>query len=184
MNIDKDKITKDKVRFNILDTIIILMIVLSVVGISFRYSIMQKLGFSEELENYQVSFKLTAVSYTLPGFLEDGDELYFANGTIAGELLGVSEYSTYTKLTAENETLILSPATKYVSGKDGEIVLAVYPEYTYIDAKGAFICQGSYCSEGYFCLEGDEYLAAGQKITLYTDIVTLNMTITGITPMP
>jgi hypothetical protein len=181
---DKDKNTQKRIRFNILDAIIILLVVLCIVGISFRYSIMRKLGLSEELTNYRISFKLTTVSYTLPGFLNDGDKLYLIDGTEVGELLGVSEFSNYTSLTAENETLILSQASKYVNNSDGTLVLAYYPEYTYVDANGAFLCRGAYGDKGYFCLAGETYLAVGQKLTLYTDTVTLNMTITGITQAP
>ncbi len=180
MNTDRDKGIKNKVRFNILDAIIILMAVLCVVGVAFRYSIMQKLGFSKELSDFRIMFKLSAVSYTIPGFLHDGDKLYYSDGAEAGELLGVTEYSSYTELTAENETLILMPATKYVNDRDGNPVLAAYPEFTYIDVTGAFLCQGAYTSDGYFGLGGDKYLAVGQKLTLYTDMVTLNLTITSI----
>jgi hypothetical protein len=130
MNTDRERNIKGKTRFNVLDAIIILMAVLCIVGVIFRYSIMQRLGFSEELSDFRIMFKLSAVSYTLPGFLADGDKLYFSDGAEVGELLGVAEYSTYTELTAENATLILSPATKYVNDKDGNLVLAAYPEFT------------------------------------------------------
>ncbi|HOA84592.1 MAG: hypothetical protein GX057_03725 [Clostridiales bacterium] len=182
MNGDSKKESKNKVRFNILDAIIILVVLLCIAGIVFRYTLMDRLGLREELTDFQVTFRIEGVNYTLPGFLKEGDRLYFDDGTEVGELLGVAKFSAYTKQTAGSETLIVRPSARYITDSGGRPVYASYPEFTLIDADGAFICRGTYSSEGYFLLDGKKYLAPGQRITLYTDTVTLQMTITGISP--
>ncbi|MGI6167927.1 MAG: hypothetical protein ACOYIA_07330 [Eubacteriales bacterium] len=184
MNGEGKKGSKSRVSFTILDAIIILVVLLCIAGIVFRYTLMDRLGFREELADFQVTFRIEGVSYTLPEFLKEGDRLYFDDGTGAGDLLGVAKFSSYTKQTAGSETLILRPAARYITDSSGMPVYATYPEYTLVDADGAFVCRGTYSSDGYFLLGGGKYLAPGQKITLYTDIVTLHMTITGISPAP
>ncbi|HHT53942.1 MAG TPA: hypothetical protein GX011_03290 [Clostridiales bacterium] len=178
----ENKEAKARVRFNILDGIIILVVLLCIAGIVFRYTLMDRLGFAQELADFRVTYRIEGVSYTLPGFLGEGDKLYFDDGTEAGELLGVAEFSTYTKQSAGNETLLVRPAARYVTDSSGRPVYATFPEYTLVDAEGAFVCRGAYSSDGYFLLGGKLYLAPGQRITLYTDTVTLHMTITGISP--
>ncbi len=175
-----EKNAKSGVRFNILDAIIILLLILAVLGVSFRHTLIRALGFSEEMSEYSVSFSLSAVSYTLPGFLKEGDILYFSTGERVGELLGVASFSSHTNKSAGSDTLILKPASKYIRDSEDRAVLAEYPEFTHVDAIGAFLCEGS-AADGYFRLGGEQYLAVGQKITLYTDTVTLHMIITGIT---
>ena len=40
---------------------------------------------------------------------------------------------------------------------------------------------GTVNEEGYFLLGGDLYLAEGQKLAVYTDLVDFELTVTGIT---
>lgn len=184
MNVNDKKTEKrSSPHFNILDALIVFLVVLCVVGIVFRGNIRDKLGFGQDLTEYMISFKLSAVDGALPDHLDVGNILYLADGSEAGRLLGVTDFSVHSKESAGSTTLLVRPASVYMNDTLGGVVLATYPKGTIVDAKGAFIAYGAYCSEGYFCLGGERYLAVGQQITIYTDKVTLNMTITGITPV-
>lgn len=175
----KTEFTLPKIRFNILDAVIILLIILCIVGLCFRYTITESLGLGEELQEYRVEFEVSGERYTLPGQLSKGDKLYLSDGTFIGALMGVAEYSSESILTAGNETLLVTPAEIYVN-EGGSIVSAIYPEGSLIDAVGAFECEGGYGDDGYFLLGGEKYLAVGQTLTLYTDTVKLTVTVTQI----
>lgn len=175
----KTEFSLPKIRFNILDAVILLLIILCVVGFCFRYTITESLGLGEEMQDYRVRFEVTGERYVLPDLLFKGETLYYADGTVAGTLLGVNEYSNENSLTAGNETLLVTPAATYIND-GGSIISAEYPEGSLIDAEGAFKCQGGYGDKGYFLLGGEKYVAVGQTLTLYTDTVKLTVTVTQI----
>ena len=171
-----------KVRFTLFDALIILLVLLCVAGIIFRGTIRNRLGLGLDLSEYVINFEITGVDPSLPDFLAPGDKIYTTGGVEVGRLLGVSEFSTLTADEAGSQTLIVRPATAYMNDIVGNIVLAEYPAGTIIDAKGALIASGVYSSDGYFLLGGKTYLAVGQEITLQTDMVTLKLMVTAITP--
>lgn len=175
----KTEFKMPKIRFNILDAVILLLIILCVVGLGFRYTITESLGLGDELQSYRIRFELNEARHTLPSQLSKGDSLYTADGTFVGTLMGVAEYSNENILTAGNQTLLVSPAEIYVNDS-GNIVSVSYPEGSLIDADGAFSCSGGYSDDGYFLLGGEKYLAVGQTLTLYTDTVKLTLTVTEI----
>lgn len=175
----KTEFSLPKMRFNILDAVILLLIVLCIVGFCFRYTITDSLGLGEELQDYRVRFEVTDERFILPDLLFKGETLYYADGTVAGTLMGVSEYSNVNSLVAGNDTLLVTPATTYVND-GGNIIRAEYPDGSMINAEGAFKCQGGYGDKGYFLLGGEKYIAVGQTLTLYTDTVKLTVTVTQI----
>lgn len=179
---DQDKLSSPKIKFNLLDGVILLLIVLCIVGVCFRYTIMDQLGFGTELEKYKVSFTVSAADSRLPDFLAAGNRLYFQDGVKAGLLLSVTEFAGITRSDAGSEVLVISPASAYADNGKGEIVQVSYPDGTKIDARGAFVCEGAYSEDNYFSVSGEKLLTIGQKLTLYTDTVTLNITVTGISP--
>lgn len=167
---------KKKIRFNWLDGAIILLIVLCAVGIFFRYRLMDTLGMGNELKDYRVSFTLSEADSGLPDFLAEGNRLYLPSGEDAGRLLSVTA--------AQGDGVLkVTPASKYIDDGQGNVVLAYYPEGTKIDAAGAFECRGSLSDEGVFSIEGRQAVSVGQQLTLYTDTVTLYMTVTEIRPI-
>lgn len=180
---EQPKTSKKNIRFNWLDAAIILLIVLCIVGICFRYTIMDKLGMGNELSSFRIVFTVSSVDSTLPNFLAKGNTLYFPSGEVAGELSGVFEFSSMSPTQAGSSTLVVSHASVYVDDGNGGVVLATYPKGTKIDATGAFECRGSYSAEGYFSIEGRQIVSVGQQITLHTDTVTLHITITEIRPI-
>ena len=179
----QQNILSRKVRFNILDAVIVLLVVLCILGICFRYSIMDSLGLGSELAEYTVEFSVTGLDGTVPEFLGKGNALYFADATPAGVLCGVSDFSNMTAISAGSATLIIKPYTTYVDDGKGAVVSAAYPESKLVNADGAFRCNGAYGSDGRFVVEGNSFITVGQTVTLYTDTVTLTVTITDIAPV-
>ncbi len=163
-----------KVRFNLLDGIIVLLVLLCIVGVCFRDAIIDQLGFGVKLEQYRISFKIEDVDSKLPDFTSSGDKLYYSDSVEAGALLAppISEFAS--------GALTVTPAAAYASDGNGNVVYVTYPEGTIVDAEGAFVCEGAYNQNGYFAIGGEKLVTVGQQITLYTDTVTLNMTVTNI----
>ena len=84
----KTEFSLPKIRFNILDAVILLLIILCVVGFCFRYTVTESLGLGEELQDYRIRFEVTGERYILPNLLFKGETLYYADGTVAGTLMG------------------------------------------------------------------------------------------------
>ena len=177
---EQQNLSSRKVRFNILDAVIILLVVLCIVGICFRYSIIDKLGLGQNMSTYTVEFTITGMDRTVAEFLSKGNTLYFDDADKAGTLCSVSDFSGYTLTSAGSETLILKPSWTYVDDGNGSVVAVAYPDSKIVDAEGAFRCQGAYGEDGRFSIGGAGFITVGQQITLYTDTVTLNVTITDI----
>lgn len=180
---EQNKVTKRSIRFNWLDGAIILLIVLCVVGIFFRYKLMDKLGMGNELTDCRIEFTVSAVDSSLPDFLAAGNKLYFSSGEQAGELVSVSEHSGLLPSQAGSETLIVTPASQYIDDGNGSVVLAYYPAGTKVDATGAFDCRASVGEDGCFSIEGRQVVTVGRQLTLRTDTVTLYITVTDIRPL-
>ena len=179
---EQQHLSSRKVRFNILDAVIILLVILCIVGICFRYSIMDSLGLGQDMEAYTVKFTVSGMDKTVAEFLSGGNTLYFDNSVKAGKLCSVTEFSNFTFVSAGSETLILKTSYNYVDDGNGAVVAAAYPDNKIVDAEGAFRCEGAYGDDGRFSIGGSRFIAVGQQITLYTDTVTLNITVTDIAP--
>ena len=174
-----NKIKKDKAEkknsphFNAVDALIILLVILVVLGIYFRYNIVDVLSQAQEKKDYVISYSIENIRYTTPNYINVGDKVYFSS---YGELLGtlISE--------SENQgALSITPASEYFTVSSGEVVEAFYPnEESRGDAKGRMLCVGTYNEDGGFLLNGDTYIASGQSISVYTEIVTFVINVTGI----
>lgn len=163
---DQENLKLKRVRFTVLDGIIVFLILLCVVGICFRSSIMNMLGFGDDdMTTYKVTFTMIAVDDAYTDYVKHANKLYFSDGSFVGEVL---------------DGLNATPAVKYIDDGNGSFAVAYYPEGTLIDAEGAFVCRGKYSEDGYFSIEGKHIVAAGQSMTLYTDYATLNITVTGV----
>lgn len=180
---EQPNVSKKNIHFNWLDGAIILLIVLCIVGICFRYTIMDRLGMGNELKNCRVVFTVSCVDSTLPDFLAPGNTVYLSSGETAGHLASLYEFSSAAPQLDNNAVLLVKPASLYVDDGNGGVVLASYPEGTKIDATGAFDCRGSFSRDGYFSIEGRKIVSVGQQLTLRTDTVTLNVTVTEIRPL-
>lgn len=161
-------------RFNVVDFLIILVLLLCVFSVVARYTtLFHKIGLTRDLEEYEVSFTVSNLRYTTPNFIHINDEIYETDGNKKiGTLLSCEEGSM--------DALTITLASKYVQSEGG-FVAAYYEENSLVDASGRFLCSGRVNDDEYFFLDGDQYLAVGQKLVVYTELVDLEITVTGIT---
>ena len=64
-------------RFGVLDAVIILLVIIVVVSVYFRYNIVEMLSNSANLKEYTVSYTIDDVRYTTPNYINVGDKVYF-----------------------------------------------------------------------------------------------------------
>ena len=172
--VKKDKAArKNRPHFNAIDAMIIILVIVAIVGVYFRYTIVDFLTGDRNVDEYVVSFSIEDIRYTTPNYINVGDNVYFAS---SGELLGI--------LTSESENnkepLNITLASEKFTDSDGNIVEVFYPEETRVNAKGRILCKGNYSSSGGFSVDGNEYIAAGQSVEVYTEKVTVTLKITSI----
>ena len=173
---EQKKTASRRVRFTWIDGVIIFLVVICILGVIFRYPIMDKLGLGADYREYRIKFSVTAIDAAAVEYLNNGDSLYFADGQLAGTLC----YPSLDNTAGGNSPLECRPASVYVDNGAGDLVWAQYPEGTKVDAVGAFDCVGAYDSDLNFNIDGKKKIAVGHNITVYTDTVTLYITITEI----
>ena len=163
---------RERPHFNVIDAFIVILLIAIVAGVYFRFNIIDLLKASAPDEKYAVSYSIEDVRYTTPSYINVDDEVYFsADGKFMGTIISASE---------NQDALNITPASKEFVGADGKIQEVFYPEDTRVSATGRILCVGSYDSAVGFCIDGSTYIAAGQTINVYTERVSLTVTITSI----
>lgn len=166
---------KSAPKFKALDAVVILLAILAVVGMYFRYNILDMITTNKDMKEYTVSFSIQDIRYTTPNYINVGDTVYCAeNGEKLGVLLGESE-------DMENIALSVTPASKVFIKEDGTMEEVFYPNSeSRVNASGRMLCTGNYTNEGGFLVNGARYLSAGQTITVKTELVTVCIIIHNI----
>ncbi len=169
----RQKKQRNTPRFGVLDAVIILLIIVAVVGVYFRYNILNFITGAASLSDYTVSYTIEDIRYTTPNFIDIGDKVYFADG---GDELG-----TLIAASENKSALEITPASEYFTNTNGELVEIMYPDQTRVNGKGRLVCKGRYSSDGSFLVGGSSYVAAGQYIDVKTDYVSVTIRVEQIT---
>ena len=172
----KKKQSEDAVapRFNALDAVIILLILVSIVGIYFRFNVLDLLTERDQQE-YYVSFSIENIRYTTPNYINIGDSIFLADD---GKELGV--------LVAESEDmanigLSITPASELFMNENGVMEEVFYPNSeSRVDAKGRMLCRGSYSEDGGLLIGGIHHVSAGQELCVYTELVSVTITVLDV----
>ena len=163
-------------RFNVIDFLIVLISLLCILSLVARYTnVLNKIGISDQLQQYEISFTVKNLRYTTPSFFHIEDKVYLQNGkqTYLGTLLSREVGST--------DALTITLSSQYIQEETG-FISAYYAENTLVDVSGRILCEGTINDEGCFLLGGDLYMADGQTLSVYTDMVSFELTIMGIAP--
>ena len=167
---------RSRPHFNAIDAMIVVLVIVAVLGIYFRYNMMDLLSGQKEKQEYHVTFSIDNIRYTTPNYISIGDTFYMqSDGRVLGKLVSTSE---------NQEALNIVPAVEYFTDSEGHIVPVSYPNLeSRVNVKGSLLCRGTYTAEGGFCLDGTVYLSAGQEIQVYSDHVTVCMKILSVEPV-
>jgi len=159
-----------RIRFNVVDAVLILLAILAIVGVWQRKNLQKLFETGEALESYTVTFEIKKIRSTTVDLLEKGTALY------------LEDNDTQVSLGTLAEQVSTSAATVYLQNNEGETVKAVYPQDSFeylLDANGVLNCRGIE-HEGTFLLEGKAYLAVNQVVRAYTETADFEIRITGI----
>ena len=164
-------------RFGVLDVVIILLVITAVVGVYFRYNILDFLQNDGDMKDYTVSFSIEDIRYSTPDYVHVDDVVYFSDD---GSKLGTIMESSQGSARALSER----PAVKVFMTENGTMERVSYPNNeSRVDATGRLLCSGTYSEDGGFLINGSRYVSAGQTLSVQTETVTVAITITEIQPV-
>ena len=163
-------------KFGVLDAVIILLVIVIILSVYFRYNIVQWISNSTDLKEYTISYTIDDVRYSTPNYINIGDKVYFADsGDNFGTLINVAE---------NMGALNIAPASQLFTDSKGNIIEVFYPNSeTRVSAIGKLICTGRYSDDGSFFVNGSTFIASGQYVKINTPYATVTIRIDGITPV-
>ncbi len=177
MKKEKQKTERISPRFGVFDAVIVLLVIVAVVGVYFRYNIMDFISGTRDIKEYSVRYSIEDIRNSTREYIDLDDTVYFAsNGEKLGKIIAVEENM--------GVPLNYQPASKQFVTSSGEFVDIVYPDTNSqdarIDAVGRFVCEGNYSSDGEFLVNGSTYIAPGQYVDIKTDYLTVTICINEI----
>lgn len=154
---------ENKKRFNIIDAVLILAVLVIFVGVFIRSGFSEK--FTEKLDEgvLQYEFIINSIKATSAERFDEGVKIY--SQTTQKEVGEIIDY--YTR-----------PAEAYIELPTGEIVRTVIPDR--IDVIGKAKVKGTIGSDGRCMLDGTTHIAAGKNIYARTHDISFMFTIEGI----
>lgn len=152
-----------KIRFNIVDLIIVLAVVGCIVGVAVRYDFAGKLGIDSTTDEVEISFLVMNIRNSSYEAFNVGDAFYWKQNSMKiGELVSLDEpYPA--------ETYILNDSNEYKMDFSD----------TRCDVRGKILASGKVTSDG-FMLAGTQFLAPGKTLLVESKYVSVTLTITDI----
>ncbi len=152
---------KQRIRFNLIDLLIIFTVLALIVSIVMRQHAKNALSGPEEQISVEVEFLIQKLSSDLFNSIVIGDTVM----TDAEQKMGVLKSADFQK----SET--------YYTGSDGVPVLTFSDQY--YDVRCVLTAEGTQSDRG-FLLGGESYLAPGQNLRVKTPHFTADILITDI----
>ena len=63
-------------RVSVLDAVIILLVIIAVVGVYFRYNIIGFISGAQNLDDYAISYSIKNIRYTTPSYINGGNGVH------------------------------------------------------------------------------------------------------------
>ncbi len=158
--------THKKVRFNIVDFLLIVLILLSVIALFLRPTVLEKLGKITATDTVVVSFYADRVTDNEYGAMSEGDRLTISDGEF-GELLSYSMQPYQTLQLIESDVQSENPFFKEV------VELGLYT------VKGQIRLTGTRRDDGFY-VGGTMLVGVGSTVEVQADSYILTLQITGI----
>ncbi len=171
MNDNTQKKTK-RLKPNIIDLLIVIIVLGALVGIALRMGVVDKVIANSSIEPARISFLIQDISSDSYNYFNAGDAFYSDTHKC---YLGYLEEKPYDL-----------PAEEYIPGADGKLIKTYSPsdpdnpsKSSRIDVRGKIIGSGVFSDEG-FLLGGTTYIAPGSKLTVKSSNITASITVTDI----
>lgn len=157
---------RNKVRFNIIDFLLIVLVLLSVAALVFRPMVLEKLGKLTANDTVVVSFYADQLTENEYSILKQGDQLT-VNGDRFGELLSFSVQSYKTLQLMESDVESEHPFFSEVA------------EPGLYTVKGQIRLTGAAREDGFY-VAGDMQVGVGSIVEVESNSYVLTLQITGI----
>ena len=157
------QINNGKIRFGILDAVVLIIVVALAVALVFRFTTDMRL-FTYDTEKYAVTVRAEGLQYTTVDMLSLSDGVYFENGEYLGSIL---------------TSPTVTPKMVYELGAEGDLIPAYYPNNTLVDLTTNLECD-LVTSDGMLMTKSGEHLAVGVVLKLHTQTVDITVEIVGI----
>lgn len=164
--------SKVKRKFNIIDALIIILVLLGIVAVIFRSQISGWIGAESDLSEYRLTFKISKIKDSSAAMFKTQDELYRKVYLDSPKLM----------LGVVNENLDITPAKEYITDSQGKIEEIIYPSGTYVDVAGTMTCSGYYRNGEGFYLDGNYLISPGEAINVHTIYLDFVITVINIEP--
>ena len=159
-----------KRKFNVIDAMIIVIVLLLIVAVCFRSKINEIVSFDKRVSDYKISFKVSSISDSSYDYFLMEDSIWRNVYLDSPELLLGSIEGTPTK----------SPSTVYMSDEKGSIYGVEYPENSYVDISGQLRCSGIVKDDGCFYLSGNYVVSPGDVLRVHTLGLDFSLIVTDI----
>ncbi|MBQ7380500.1 MAG: DUF4330 family protein [Clostridia bacterium] len=153
------------IGLNLIDFVVILLVLICLASAIIRIRRVDLFNQGDDLEQHEIYFSVTDISYTSEDALVIGDTFTLSdNKTVLGTLQSVDS---------------VLPSTLYVSDIDGNVLSVNYPESTRIDVTGTVLSLGKMTDSGYL-LGGTTYIAPGRAYTVQSEHMDFTLKILDI----
>lgn len=152
-----------KSKFNIIDILIVLVIILVAIGMFLRYDLAKAINFQANQDKFELEFIIQDIQEYSQNYLTSGESFYITVSSI--------------KIGEIKEILDIRPAEIFVKIQDGEITDMVKSEKPgRIDVTGVLTCYGKKVDTGYM-INGTIYCAAGKEFLVHTGPLETTITV-------
>ena len=147
-----------KIRFGVLDAVIIIVVLAIAASIVFRYNLENNL-FAYDTENYTVTIRTCGVRYTSVDAVASANMFYLDNGDAFGSSIHAPT---------------VTPMLSYVTNQAGELVACYYPDNTLVDIVIEIECE-LINKDGSAMTKSGVHIAPGVALTVHTETVDLTV---------
>lgn len=157
------QINNEKIRFGVLDAVVLIIVAALVVALVFRFTTDMKL-FTYDTEKYAVTVRAEGLQYTTVDMIALTEPVYFENGEYLGTVLS---------------SPTVTPKMVYELGAEGDLIPAYYPNNTLIDLTTDLECE-LVTSDGMLMTKDGKHIAVGVVLELHTQTVDITVEIVGV----
>ena len=152
--VNKEIIEKEKkVRFNIVDLIIVLFIILAAAGIVIRYNLADEIQFNAFGETFEIEFLIGDIQEASQDFLKVGEKFYINIDSLEiGEITEILD--------------IRNPAPVYIENNGGDIKKS--EKEGRIEVVGILTSKGRITEDGDIMINGNSFVAANKEFFVHT----------------
>lgn len=151
-----------KLRFNIIDLVIVIVVIGCIAGVVVRYNVIDRMVLDTKRDEVSISFMVSGISPQIANTIADGEDFYVVEtGEGFGKLLSHS----------------VSNASIVEANDSGRPVKSF--DDTLRDVRGEFRSYGIVRDDGFF-LGGTMFLAPGKALTVESRSVRFSVIITEI----